>query len=226
MGKFDQYISDKPSFDAFFKAVSDFSDQKLKGDVFERLTQIYLETMPEYRAQFRSVWIHTQVPPKVRERIRLPVKDEGIDLIAETHEGNYWAIQSKFRSDQDGALTRKSLSTFSSLVWSHCKHIEKSLVIHTSAKPIGKISLMGNMVEIGLERWLALSEEDWLHIQDASKGKEIIYSKREPRPHQTQAISLAEKHFKTDMESRGRLTMPCGTGKSLTAFWIAEALDP
>ena len=25
-------------------------------------------------------------------------------------------------------------------------------------------------------------------------------------------------------QSRGKLIMPCGTGKSLTAFWIAEAL--
>ena len=27
------------------------------------------------------------------------------------------------------------------------------------------------------------------------------------------------------MHTRGKLIMPCGTGKSLTAFWIAERLE-
>jgi hypothetical protein len=34
-----------------------------------------------------------EVPPKVRKRLNLPEPDEGIDLIAETKRGNYWAIQ-------------------------------------------------------------------------------------------------------------------------------------
>jgi predicted helicase len=38
------------------------------------------------------------------------------------------------------------------------------------------------------------------------------------------AIAAAENHFLRDKGSRGRLIMPCGTGKSLTAYWIAEAL--
>ncbi|MCP4890704.1 MAG: DEAD/DEAH box helicase family protein, partial [Planctomycetaceae bacterium] len=28
-----------------------------------------------------------------------------------------------------------------------------------------------------------------------------------------------------DNQSRGKLIMPCGTGKSLTAYWIAQALE-
>src|SRR5664280_708011 len=45
-----------------------------------------------------------------------------------------------------------------------------------------------------------------------------------PRPHQRAAISAAITHFVRDGAARGRLIMPCGTGKSLTAYWIAEAL--
>ena len=44
-----------------------------------------------------------------------------------------------------------------------------------------------------------------------------------PRPHQRHAIKAAKAHFST--ANRGRMIMPCGTGKSLTAFWIAQALD-
>src|SRR5262249_6437620 len=34
----------------------------------------------------------------------------------------------------------------------------------------------------------------------------------------------AKAHFIRDKAARGRLIMPCGTGKSLTAYWIAETL--
>ena len=39
------------------------------------------------------------------------------------------------------------------------------------------------------------------------------------------AIKNAYKHFIKDGESRGKLVLPCGTGKSLTAFWMVEKLD-
>lgn len=45
---------------------------------------------------------------------------------------------------------------------------------------------------------------------------------RKPRPHQIRAINSAVKYFKTN--SRGKLIHPTGTGKSLTALWIAEAI--
>jgi superfamily II DNA or RNA helicase len=43
-----------------------------------------------------------------------------------------------------------------------------------------------------------------------------------PRPHQSKAIKSAKKYFKN--ESRGKLIFPCGSGKSLTGYWITEAL--
>jgi predicted helicase len=56
------------------------------------------------------------------------------------------------------------------------------------------------------------------------KGRSARPEARHPRPHQRAAISAAKSHFIGDGAARGRLIMPCGTGKSLTAYWIAEAL--
>jgi predicted helicase len=42
--------------------------------------------------------------------------------------------------------------------------------------------------------------------------------------HWTSAVTAAKNHFVQHGATRGRLIMPCGTGKSLTAYWIAEAL--
>jgi superfamily II DNA or RNA helicase len=46
-----------------------------------------------------------------------------------------------------------------------------------------------------------------------------------PRNDQNRAINAAKTHFLRDQASRGRLTAPCGTGKGLLGFWIAQALE-
>ena len=48
--------------------------------------------------------------------------------------------------------------------------------------------------------------------------------KRNPRPHQQEAIAASKQYFLNDKNTRGKLIMPCGTGKSLTAYWISQAL--
>ena len=43
--------------------------------------------------------------------------------------------------------------------------------------------------------------------------------------HQKKAIKNALDHFIQDKNRRGKMIMPCGTGKSLTGFWIAQEFD-
>ncbi len=56
------------------------------------------------------------------------------------------------------------------------------------------------------------------------KGKNIPSVKRNPRPHQQEAIAASKQYFLNDRNTRGKLIMPCGTGKSLTAYWITQTL--
>ena len=87
---------------------------------------------------------------------------------------------------------------------------------------------MRNTVEIGLDRWRSLDNEDqkdWKLILARLKGRGARPEVRSPKPHQREAIAAAKTHFIRDGAARGRLLMPCGTGKSLTAYWIAEALE-
>jgi hypothetical protein len=135
------------------------------GDAFERLTQLYLLSHPEYRTQLKHVWrVPEEVPSRLRERLNLPSTDEGIDLLAETHEGAYWAIQCKFRSGTKKPLTYGELSTFTSLAFVTCTGISLAVVAHTCSKPVRKHKYLGNATEIGLDRWLGLTSEDWLAI--------------------------------------------------------------
>ena len=121
-----------------------------KGRCLERLTQLYLQTVPEYQSELAHIWTLREVPPDVRKLLALPTLDEGIDFIARSRHGKYWAIQSKFRSQRDKPLTRRELGTFTSLVFNTCNNIALAVVSHTATKPVSKRHLMRNTVEISL----------------------------------------------------------------------------
>ena len=108
------------SFKSHLKALRN----KDKGDAFELLTKCYLLLHPAYTTQLKHVWLLIEVPTKVRKKLNLPDTDEGIDLIAETKEGTYWAIQCKYREDEKDSLSRPELSTFTDLTFTICKNFE------------------------------------------------------------------------------------------------------
>ena len=220
----DRFIACCRSWDDFWDRAKKLSNEE-KGLAFERLTQLYLQTAPEYQTKLQNVWLLRDVPVDVRRQLSLPgPRDEGIDLIARTRQGKYWAIQAKFRSERDKPLSRRALGTFTSLAFNTCINISLAVVAHTATKPVSKRHLMRNTVEIGLDRWQSLDNEAWSLIVGRLKGRAARPEPRSPKPHQRDAISAAKRHFIGSQATRGRLIMPCGTGKSLTAFWIAQAL--
>jgi len=110
-----------------------------KGAAFERLTQLYLQTAPEYQTELQTVWTLNDVPPDVRRQLNLPAPDKGIDLINSSHTARrILAIQSKFRSQRDKPLTRRELGTFTSLAFNTCSNIALAVVAHTCARPVSK----------------------------------------------------------------------------------------
>jgi superfamily II DNA or RNA helicase len=220
----DRFLATCSSWNDFWDRARALSSDAEKGAAFERLTQLYLQTTPEYRSELQYVWLLRQVPADIRRLLNLPGPDEGIDLLARTWRGEYWAIQTKFRSQRDKPLNRRDLGTFTSLAFNTCNDIALAVVAHTSTKPVSKHHLMRKTVEIGLDRWQSLDHETWRLIVGRLSGQSVQLEARNPRPHQRAAISAAENHFIHNGAARGRLIMPCGTGKSLTAYWIAEVL--
>jgi len=82
---------------------------KLAGDIFEYLTKLYLETAPHYKSKLKKVYLLNEVPNKIKKKLNLPNTDEGIDLIAETFDKEYWAIQCKYRSNPNETLTVREI---------------------------------------------------------------------------------------------------------------------
>jgi len=221
------YLAKFRTWADFFQASKGLSasasqDKANKGKVFEVLLKLYLERNPQYQSKLSNVWLLDDVPTAIRNKLRLPNNDEGIDLVCRTKTDDFWAVQCKYRSNKSSAVTRKELSTFSQLTFGYCKGFSFGLVAHTSDKPIRKLDLLPNIGEINLEAFERLNPEDWQAI--VARSKTLPLKPRTPKAHQKQAIAEAKKYFVAKKQARGKLLMPCGTGKSLTAFWMAEAL--
>lgn len=72
-----------------YRSIS-FSERD-KGNRFERLMQAYLKTDPRYAYKLKKVWLWHDFP----YRKDFGGGDSGIDLVAMTNDGDYWAIQCK-----------------------------------------------------------------------------------------------------------------------------------
>jgi predicted helicase len=229
MNRIDRFIVDCPSWAEFRARIAPLT-KKEKGDLFERVMQVYLQTEPEYRAALTNVWSLSEAPARVLAEIGLPRRDKGVDLIARHRDGTYWLIQAKDRTDEEAALGWRALGTFNALrTAAERGKISLAIIAHTTARPVGDRDLMeriGNVVEISLDR---LQKADWSMINASIIANAPV--RPEPKTPtgrfawQQPVIDKAIEHFIAGGNARGRMQLPCGTGKSLIAYYVANALN-
>src|SRR5579862_5267660 len=94
-----------------------------KGYRFERLMQAYLQTDPQYAPRFKKIWLWNEFPGKKD----LGGSDTGIDLVALTIEGDYWAIQCKCYAEGT-AIDKPAVDGFLSTSSRHFKNEELKTV--------------------------------------------------------------------------------------------------
>jgi len=184
------------------------------GGDFEWLCQWFLENAPRYRGQFDKVWLWKNWP----DRWGI---DAGIDLVARTRAGELWAIQAK-ADHPDRAITKREIDSFLSesnrpqfayrLLLATTDNIGATArrTLHGQEKPVG-LALRGDFLT---------AEVQW-PVQIGGAGTRL--PPWPVKPHQTTAIEAVVHGFRD--HDRGRLIMACGTGKTLTALWIAERLQ-
>ncbi len=184
------------------------------GVAFEWICKWYLENAPLYRGKFQKVWRFMDWPDRWGS-------DNGVDLIALTHDGQIWAIQAK--ACHDGrTISKREIDSFLSesnrpqvayrLLMGTTDNIGVNArrVIQQQEKPVGQL-LRGNFLE---------AEVRWPTEIYATSHQ---LPKYQPRPHQENAIRAVVNGF--EQNDRGQLIMACGTGKTLTALWISEKLE-
>ncbi len=207
--------------------------EKEKGTDFERLMKLWFQTDPRYN-DLEKVWLWEEFPG----RNDFGGKDLGIDLVARTEYGDYWAIQckcyaedatidkgavdsflanaSRIFTDPDTFQTRE----FSNLVWVQTTRrswgINAETAIQGLSKPFNRISLYD----------LEISPVDWDKLKKGLYGEKAKLPGKKPMKHQLVAMSKAYDHYVTEGNERGKLIMACGTGKTFTSLTIMEQMTP
>ena len=195
------------------------ADNQTKGELFEQLTEHFLRWSPKYQVILKHVWRLKDVPTNIREKLKIPNQDQGIDLVAESYEGKYWAIQCKYHGNYNKKISHREISTFLALSNAVASNIDFCLVATTADDYAQLYKGQNNIGFILSDTWTQLPTSFF----DQFQKKEIVKTvTRNPRPHQKDAIIEAKKHFK--VETRGKLIFPCGAGKSLTGYWITKEL--
>ncbi len=228
-------MSDKANLISTLNSWSEFEralrplDRKEKGDAFEDLIRLYLLSDPVFITKLANVWHHTEVPQRVIDELDLPHPEIGVDLVAQTRDGGYWAIQCKYHQDRTGNVGYSELKTFFAITERQQTYDRLShRLVCTSANGISnKISKahpnkLGFLTSADLSN---LGREHFDAFRSLIEGNRPTLVAASPMSHQTTAIENAQNHFIDEGKNRGKLIHPCGTGKSLTGYWIAEALN-
>jgi len=184
------------------------------GGDFEWLCKWFLENAPRYRSKFDKVWLWKDWPDRWGT-------DAGIDIVARTRTGELWAIQAK-ADHPDRAIPKREIDSF--LSESNRPQFAYRLLMATT-DDIGataRRTLHGQEKPVGLVlRGHFLTEEVEWPVQIGGTAPRL--DRWTARPHQAIAIKAVVKGFRD--HERGRLIMACGTGKTLTALWIADRLQ-
>jgi predicted helicase len=197
-----------------------------KGDRFERLMQAYLQTDPKYAFKFKNVWMWNEFPGK----IELGGGDTGIDLVALTHEGDYWAIQCKC-FQEDGRIDKPAVDSFLSTSSREFKNEQMQTTQFAQRLWISTTNKWGSNAEQAIRNQnppvtrinlfdLIESPVEWNKLEDGVHGEAARTPKKTLRPHQKEALEKTHEHFKS--HDRGKLIMACGTGKTFNSLRIAE----
>ena len=204
--------------------------EKEKGTKFERLMRSWLLTDPRYN-ELEKVWLWEDFPG----RKDFGGTDTGIDLVAKTEMGDYWAIQCKCYAE-DAVIDKPAVDsflatssrTFTNEVTFQTTRFAKRIWISTTNHwgsnaeeairhqdpPFSRVGLID----------LNSSCVDWQKLMDGLTGTSALVEGKKPRKHQLDAISKAYTHYITDGNDRGKLIMACGTGKTYTSLLITEQL--
>lgn len=215
------------SFNSVLKKYQKISfSERDKGSRFERLIQAYLYTDPKY-AHLLKVWLWSEFP----YRSEFGGQDIGIDLVAQTTEGEYWAVQCKaYRSE--ARITKEEVDTFLStsgrsfqIEGGNRVHFAHRLWVSTTNNWSSKANetLQNQNPPVTRINLSDLEEApvEWDKIEQGIFGTQARKEKKTPRHHQKVAVDRTIDYFAQGGE-RGKLIMACGTGKTFTSLRIAE----
>ena len=199
-----------------------------KGTRFERLICNYLKTSKKYQILLKEVWLWNEFP----YRKEFGGSDTGIDLVALTKDGHYWAIQCKCYAD-DTVINKAAVDSF--LSTSSRQFVDDNMEQQSFSSRLwfatnnkwGKNAKEAfenqNPPAYIINSWDVADDEtvDWDELDAGLFGSTAVKKRKiSPKKHQETALANAAKYYKT--HDRGKLIMACGTGKTYTSLCLVE----
>ncbi len=193
-----------------------------RGTAFERLMRQAFRCHPDlYGPQrFKNVWRWMEWPDREAQGYG---GDVGIDLVAEqTVEagGGLCAIQTK--AHFGGRIDKAAVDSFISA--SSGSPFSARLLVLTAPLTAQAQTMVERAVprcevlhRSDLESWQINWAQCW---DDPSRMRFAPRPRHAPKPFQLEAVAKVVEGF--EEHDRGRLVLPCGTGKSVVSLWIAE----
>ena len=201
---------------------------KQAGSKFETLVLRWFCVTPLYDVARGWLWAD------FAKAVGLDAHDLGIDIVLEMRNGEFWAVQCKFYGSRTrvaegdvsnflshqgkmftppaaDANSNSEKITFSRFVW-----VDTDAVWNKNAEE--HVNKRENFTRLSTSV-LANSNVDWDAI---AKGKDVNIEPKKLRDYQREVVEKAQAHYKNN--SRGKVIMACGTGKTLTSQRIAEAV--
>lgn len=191
--------------------------QRDRGTAFEKLAVAYLENEPAFKNKYSDVWMLNEVP----EEYHISKQDTGVDIVARDRAtGKLTAVQAKYYRSK---INKKNIDSFLAEVG---KDYYSDGIIVTSTNDWNKNAknateyLTKEISVVGLSQ-LQNANFDW-QLFDFNSRNNLTMKPKKLRDYQKEAIKKSLDYFKTN--SRGKLVMAPGTGKTFTSLKIAEAL--
>lgn len=185
-------INNAPDWKSLKDKISTLS-KKEKGDVFELFTKYFLQSHPDYVSTLKQVWLFSELTPKQKQELNIPSNDQGIDLVAQTITGDYWAVQCKYLDDENQRLSHDYISTFGNLAFAISKKFSFGLVC-TTAERFSKAYIGQQGISFCTsEIWRSLTQEQFENIRKQAAHKPFNLTPYKPFPHQQRAKAPLHK---------------------------------
>jgi predicted helicase len=126
---------------------------------------------PKDKTKYKKIWkirptknAPYRIPEKLRNKLRLPEPDPGIDILAETFEGEYHAIQCKYHSNVEDSVTKAETYSGMSLAFSQRKGIS-CFILATSGGSGSKRS--GHLKDYATDKLAIIDIETWQDLDES-----------------------------------------------------------
>ncbi len=218
--RFYKFIVDVDSFLKFDNKIKKLHDNKVKGDMFEYFAYIYFKITGLY--DYKKFYLYSDIPDRLYKKLNLPEKDKGIDAIVIWKDNTIGALQMKYRSNKNRTIPFGELATFPALTFAIANGINSGIMF-TNCYDVSNELKKDKFVNITRTSFDRCDKNFWdrcKYFLKYKKTKPIV--KKIPHNYQNHIIDLAQKYYINN--KFGRLYAPCGTGKTLMAYWINQEL--